>query len=85
MSKRRNLNGNAEELALRQAANSVILEAFADSPERVASVLAKVLERCRAAGRHSPEEIDAAASQLIEELGIARADPRKQPPSAEKC
>jgi hypothetical protein len=72
MSKRRNLNSNAEELALRQVANSVILEAFSDSPERVASVLAEVLESCRAAGRHSPEEIDAAASQLIEELGIAR-------------
>jgi hypothetical protein len=72
MSKRRNLNSNAEELALRRVANSVILEALADSPERVACAFAKVLERCRAAGHHSPEDIDAAASQLIEELGIAR-------------
>ena len=72
MSKQRNLNGNAEEFALRDAADSVILEALAESPERVASAFAKVLERCRAEGRYSPEEIDAAASQLLQELGIAR-------------
>ena len=68
MSKQRNLN--AEEFALREAADLVILEALAESPDRVASAFAKVL--CRAAGRYSPEEIDAAASQLLQELGIAR-------------
>ena len=72
MSKQRNLNDNAEEFALREAADLVISEALAESPERVASAFAKVLERCRAAGRYSPEEIDAAASQLAKELGIAR-------------
>jgi hypothetical protein len=72
MSRQRNLNDNAEELALREAADLVILEAWAESPERVASAVAKVLERCRAEGRYSPEEIDAAASQLLQELGIAR-------------
>ena len=45
MSKQRNLNDNAEEFALREAADLVILEALAESPERVASAFAKVLER----------------------------------------
>src|SRR5215207_9990132 len=71
LSKQRNPRGNAEEFALREAADSVILEALAESPERVASAFAKVLEHCRASGHHSPEEIDAAASQLSRELGIA--------------
>src|SRR3954465_12330827 len=70
MSKQR--NQNAEEFAFREAADLVILEALAESPDRVASAFAKVLERCRASGRYSPEEIDAAASQLSRELGIAR-------------
>jgi len=43
MSKQRNLN--AEEFSLCEAADSVILEAVAESPERVAPVLAALFAK----------------------------------------
>jgi hypothetical protein len=43
-----------------------------EDPERVIRALAAVVDRCKAEGRYSVEEIDAAAAQLCRELGIVR-------------
>ena len=59
-------------IALRVAIDYVILEAVEDDPERVISALAGVVDRCKAEGRYSPEEIEVAAAQLCRELGIRR-------------
>jgi hypothetical protein len=59
-------------LALRVAIDCVILEAVEEDPERVNRALAGVVERCKAEGRYSAEEIDVAAAQLCRELGITR-------------
>jgi len=59
-------------LALRVAVDYVILEAVEEDPERVIRALAGVVDRCKAEGGYSAEEIDAAAAQLCRELGIPR-------------
>jgi hypothetical protein len=59
-------------LALRVAIEYVIVEAVEEDPERVIRALAGVVDRCKAEGRYSAEEIDVAAAQLCRELGIAR-------------
>jgi predicted lipid carrier protein YhbT len=60
------------ELALRVAIDRVILEEVEEDAERVIRALAKVVERCKAEGRYSAEDIDAAAAQLYRDLGITR-------------
>lgn len=59
-------------LALRLAVDCVIFEAMDDSPECVILALAEVVERCRAEGRYPIEDIEAAAAQLCQELGLPR-------------
>ena len=60
------------ELALRVAIDRVILEEVEEDAERVIRALASVVERCKAEGRYSADDIDAAAAQLCRELGITR-------------
>jgi hypothetical protein len=55
MSKQRNLN--AEEFALREAADLVILEAWAESPDRVASAFAKVLSAAEPKAAIPPKKL----------------------------
>jgi hypothetical protein len=49
-----------------------ILEAVKDDAERVIRALLDVVKGYKEEGRYSAEEIDAAAAQLIRELGITR-------------
>jgi hypothetical protein len=60
------------ELALRVAVDRVILEEMGEDAERVIRARANVVERCKAEGRYSADDIDAAAAQLCRELGITR-------------
>ena len=60
------------ELALRVAIDRVLLEEVEEDAERVIRALANVVERCKAEGRYSDDDIDAAAAQLCRELGITR-------------
>jgi hypothetical protein len=60
------------ELDLRVAIDRVILEEMEEDAERVIRALANVVERCKAEGRYSADDIDAAAAQLCRELGITR-------------
>ena len=60
------------DLALRVAIDRVILEEVEEDAERVIRVLANVVERCKAEGRYSADDIEAAAAQLCRELGITR-------------
>jgi len=50
--------------------DSVISEALEQDPEEVVHALAEVVNRCKAEGRYTKEEIEAAAAQLRRELGI---------------
>jgi len=50
----------------------IILEALEQDPAHVRFALERVLERLRAEGRHSVDELEAAAVQLQRELGISR-------------
>ena len=59
-------------LALRVVVDRVILEEVEEDAERVIRALADVVERCKAEGHYSADEIDAAAAQLCRELGITR-------------
>jgi hypothetical protein len=61
-----------EELALRVAIDRVLLEEVEEDAERVIRALVNVVERCKAEGRYSADDIDAAAAQLCRELGITR-------------
>jgi len=47
----------------------IILEALEQDPAHVRFALERVLERLRAEGRHSVDELEAAAVQLQRELG----------------
>jgi len=60
------------ELALRVAIDRFILEEVEEDAERVIRALGNVVERCKAEGRYSDDDIDAAAAQLCRELGITR-------------
>jgi hypothetical protein len=60
------------ELALRVAIDRVLLEEVEEDAERVIRALANVVNRCKAEGRYSDDDIDAAAAQLCRELGITR-------------
>jgi hypothetical protein len=59
-------------LALRVVVDRVILEEVEEDAERVIRALADVVERCKAEGHYSADDIDAAAAQLCRELGITR-------------
>ena len=48
----------------------VISEALDEDPKEVARALAALVDRCKAEGRYTDEEIEAAAEQLCRELGI---------------
>ena len=48
----------------------VISEALDEDPKAVARALAALVDRCKAEGRYTDEEIEAAAEQLCRELGI---------------
>ena len=50
----------------------VISEALDEDPKEVARALAAIVDRCKAEGGYSEEEIEAAAEQLCRELGITR-------------
>jgi hypothetical protein len=52
------------------AADPVISEALDEDPKAVARALAALVDRCKAEGRYTDEEIEAAAEQLCRELGI---------------
>jgi len=54
------------------AADPVISEALDEDPKEVARALAAVVDRCKADGGYTEEEIEAAAEQLCRELGITR-------------
>jgi hypothetical protein len=55
---------------LRGIVDTVIFEALEQDPTRVIRALQDVVERCKAQGRYTADEIDAAAAQLRTELGI---------------
>ena len=59
-------------LALRVVVDRGILEEVEEDAERVIRALADVVERCKAEGHYSADDIDAAAAQLCRELGITR-------------
>ena len=71
MSARRR-EGSSSAQALRAAVDTVIIENLEQDPDRVARALEAVVERCKAEGRNSAEEIDAAAAQLRSEFGLTR-------------
>jgi hypothetical protein len=50
----------------------IILEALEEDPDYVVFSLERVLERLRAEGRYSVDELEAAAAQFRRELGISR-------------
>ena len=52
------------------AADPVISDALKEDPKGVARALAALVDRCKAEGRYTDEEIEAAAEQLCRELGI---------------
>ena len=54
------------------AADPVISDALKEDPKEVARALAALVDRCKADGRYTEEEIEAAAEQLCRELGITR-------------
>jgi hypothetical protein len=50
----------------------VISEALKEDPKGMARTLAALVDRCKAEGGYSNEEIEAAAEQLCRELAITR-------------
>jgi hypothetical protein len=52
--------------------DDVIAEILEQDPDRVARALEAVVERCKAEGRYSADELDAAAAQLRSEFGLTR-------------
>ena len=52
--------------------DDVIAESLEHDPDSVARALEAVVERCKAEGRYSADEIDAAAAQLRSEFGLTR-------------
>jgi hypothetical protein len=50
----------------------VISEALQEDPKEVARALDAIVDRCKAEGRYTEEQIEAAAQQLCRELGITR-------------
>jgi hypothetical protein len=52
--------------------NRIILEALEEDPHQVGFALERVLERLRAEGLYSVDELEAAAAELFRELGISR-------------
>ena len=54
------------------AADPVISEALDEDPKGVARALAAVVDRCKAEGRYTDEEIEAAAQEFCHELRITR-------------
>jgi hypothetical protein len=57
---------------LRAAVDGVIFESLEQDPDRLARALEAVVERCKAEGRYSADEIDRAAAQLRSEFGLTR-------------
>ena len=57
---------------LRAAVDGVIAEGLEQDPDSVARALEAVVERCKAEGRYSADEIDRAAAQLRSEFGLTR-------------
>ena len=55
---------------LRAVMDDPIPEALDEDPEEVARALAALVDSCKAEGRYTDEEIEAAAEQLCRELGI---------------
>jgi len=54
------------------AMDPLISEVLKEDPEEVVHALAEVVKRCKAEGRYTEEEIEAAAAQLRREIGITR-------------
>jgi hypothetical protein len=52
------------------AADPVISDALKEDPKGVARALTAIVDRCKADGGYTEEEIEAAAEQLCRELGI---------------
>ena len=52
--------------------DGVIAEGLEQDPDSVARALEAVVERCKAEGRYSADEIDRAAAQLRSEFGLTR-------------
>ena len=52
------------------AADPVISEALKEDPRAVVRALTAIVDRCKADGGYTEEEIEAAAEQLCRELGI---------------
>ena len=50
----------------------MISDVLKEDPKGVARALAALVDRCKAEGRYSEEQIEAAAEQLCRELGITR-------------
>ena len=71
MSARRG-KGSSSAQALRAAVDTVISENLEQDPDHVARALEAVVERCKAEGRNSAEEIGAAAAQLRTEFGLTK-------------
>jgi hypothetical protein len=63
-------SSSAQELCA--AVDDVIAESLEQDPDSVARALEAVVERCKAEGRYSADEIDAAAAQLRSEFGLTR-------------
>jgi hypothetical protein len=63
-------SSSAQELCA--AVDGVIAESLEHNPDSVARALEVVVERCKAEGRYSADEIDAAAAQLRSEFGLTR-------------
>ncbi len=70
MNVRRQGNGPSPR-ELRAAIDQIILESVDRDPAHVARALEAVVERCKAEGRYPEDQIDAAASQIRKELGLA--------------
>ena len=68
MKARDSVDGSSAQIL--DAADPVISDALKEDPKEVARALAALVDRCKAEGRYTDEEIEAAAEQLCRELGI---------------
>ena len=68
MKMRNSADGSSAQIL--DAADPVISDALKEDPKAVARALAALVDRCKAEGRYTDEEIEAAAEQLCRELGI---------------
>ena len=57
---------------LRASVDGVFAESLEQDSDSVARALEAVVEQCKAEGRYSADEIDAAAAQLRSEFGLTR-------------